>query len=208
MFQFVLEYFSEKSCLDQNGILFVQIASLFGLSKDFVKETYQTTRNLSASVKAFEEKKPNYASVQALNRRSSHNVHQIQPVILDHRPFVLPTLPSTFSLPELHPKYGISEQITGSNICSCTHPHGNIDDNGLIQKPLPDKLSSHYSAARDPLALDPSKKASAVQSYFTDKVFDGDITQSVHRMVKDYEICAKQIRLSLKQKTIFFINIF
>lgn len=74
MSQLVLEYFSEKDRLDHNGILFVWLASLFDSSKDFVKETYQTFKNLTATVKAFEEKEPHLTIVQPLNPPSSRNV--------------------------------------------------------------------------------------------------------------------------------------
>lgn len=51
-------------------------------------------------------------------------------------------------------------------------------------------------------------KLTAVQSYFRDEQFDGSRLVSIHRVIRGYELCARQIRLSDQLKTDFFINIF
>lgn len=208
MSQLVLGYFSDDERQDHNGMLFVWLASLFDPSKDFVEETYQTYKNLTATVRSFEEKETQSTNFLPPHSPSSRNVYQTQPVVSDRRPLVLPTSPSVHPMPVFQPEHGVSEQLPRSNVHSSLPTHRNIDDNGHAQNPLPDKLSSPYAATRESLAFDPSKKASAVQSYFREKRFDGDIIQSIHRVVRDYEICAKQIRLTSQQKTDFFINIF
>lgn len=52
------------------------------------------------------------------------------------------------------------------------------------------------------------KNANAVHNYFRGKLFDGNTSQSIHGSTRTFEICAKQFRLSMQQKTDFYINIF
>ena len=59
-----------------------------------------------------------------------------------------------------------------------------------------------------PSYVDPSKKATGVQQYFRDDKFKGDLDQSIVNTVRDYEICANQLRFNPRDRAEFFICIF
>ena len=52
-----------------------------------------------------------------------------------------------------------------------------------------------------------SRKATNVFQYFKDNKFTGDLSQSIEMTLRDYNVCARQHRLSIRQKADFFINV-
>lgn len=73
---------------------------------------------------------------------------------------------------------------------------------------LPPYVSLQKANFDETFEGEPSKRVSAVQSYFRDKKFDGSTSQSILRVIRDYELCSKQIRLTKQQRADFFIIIF
>ena len=51
-----------------------------------------------------------------------------------------------------------------------------------------------------------SRKATNVFIYFEDNTFTGDLSQSIDMTPRNYNVCARQHRLSDRQKAEFFIN--
>ena len=52
-----------------------------------------------------------------------------------------------------------------------------------------------------------SQKATNVFNYFKDNMFTGDLSQSIDMTLRDFNVCARQHRLSNRQKADFFINV-
>ena len=52
-----------------------------------------------------------------------------------------------------------------------------------------------------------SRKATNVFQYFKDSKFTGDIKQSIELTIRDYNVCARQHKLTPKQKADFFVNV-
>ena len=55
---------------------------------------------------------------------------------------------------------------------------------------------------------DSHKKASSVSAYFRDSRFSGKKDESIHRTIRDFNVCAMQYELTHEQKSNFFINAF
>lgn len=66
-------------------------------------------------------------------------------------------------------------------------------------------VPSHATGSMNP---ESHRKAAAVNSYFRDSKFTGMKEQSIHRTVRDFNVCAMQYELTLEQKRIFFVNAF
>ena len=56
--------------------------------------------------------------------------------------------------------------------------------------------------------FDSHRKAASVSAHFRDCRFRGELEESIHRTIRDYNICALQYELTLKQKATFFVNVF
>lgn len=54
---------------------------------------------------------------------------------------------------------------------------------------------------------DNTKRANVVVNYFRDRYFNGDITQSINRTYRDFEICAAQFKLTELEKATYIENI-
>ena len=54
---------------------------------------------------------------------------------------------------------------------------------------------------------DDRKKASYVQQCFKDRKFTDDLTQSIELVLKDYNVCARQHKLSRAQMADYLINV-
>ena len=52
------------------------------------------------------------------------------------------------------------------------------------------------------------KKYSAVNTEFRDKKFSGDLEQPINQTIRDFDNCARQLRLTDEQKRNLFVNIF
>lgn len=78
------------------------------------------------------------------------------------------------------------------------------------------RLTSHEAEVRQDEGFhkpDKTKKASSVLSYFKDSKFNGErmfteAIRSIHHTIRDYDVCANRLSLTLKQKADYFINIF
>ena len=66
----------------------------------------------------------------------------------------------------------------------------------------PDGPSPH-----SPEDYDDYRKANYVHQYFKDRKFTGEITQSIHLLIRDYSVCARQHRLSRAQLADYFVNV-
>ena len=51
------------------------------------------------------------------------------------------------------------------------------------------------------------RKGNWATSHFKDRLFDGDITQSIYRTLRDYENCARQLKLTPTPLAEYFVNI-
>eukprot|EP00171_Calliarthron_tuberculosum_P020181 IDg20181t1 len=51
-----------------------------------------------------------------------------------------------------------------------------------------------------------TRKASYVNQYFRDAGFTGELSQSIDLTIRDYEVCARQYKLSAEQKANYFVN--
>lgn len=61
-------------------------------------------------------------------------------------------------------------------------------------------------AAPTMLHVDSSKRALSVVSHVRDQYFDGDFRQSIHCMLRDYDIWRSQLCLTKRDKASVFIN--
>eukprot|EP00171_Calliarthron_tuberculosum_P004860 IDg4860t1 len=50
-------------------------------------------------------------------------------------------------------------------------------------------------------------KATAVLTHFRNRMFKGDLSQSIQFCIRDYETCAEQLQLDASQKVSYFVNI-
>ena len=67
--------------------------------------------------------------------------------------------------------------------------------------------SSNVPSDAVPSDGDDSRKATNVFQYFKDSKFSGNLSQSNEMTLRDYNVCARQHRLSARQKADFFINV-
>eukprot|EP00171_Calliarthron_tuberculosum_P022446 IDg22446t1 len=63
-----------------------------------------------------------------------------------------------------------------------------------------------YVTENPPVAED-TRKATYVHQHFSGRKFTGDLSQSIELLLRDYETCARQHRLSESQKSDYLINV-
>ena len=90
----------------------------------------------------------------------------------------------------------------GSENPSCSNPAHRIRNPTGTE--LPSTRDSTAFAAED---SNDSRKATNVFQYFKDSKFTGDMNQSIELTIRDYNVCARQHKLSQKQKADFFVNV-
>ena len=92
-------------------------------------------------------------------------------------------------------------------------PQNTSQSHGLNQGMNGEPLTPHPPldrSSRIPPHLgdyDDTRKASYVQQYFKDRKFTGDLTQSIELVLRDYNVCARQHKLSRTQMADYFVNI-
>ena len=55
---------------------------------------------------------------------------------------------------------------------------------------------------------DPTKKAISVEQYFRNTEYSEDLSQSLQKTLRDYNVCALQLELTPRIESLFFINVF
>ena len=77
------------------------------------------------------------------------------------------------------------------------------------QRELSHRINDNNSHERfsfqDPACIQ-SKKGYTFESYFKDKNFTGQLTQSIDNLIRDFHICSVQQALNTSQMSLFFVN--
>ena len=74
--------------------------------------------------------------------------------------------------------------------------------------PAPQQGEASFSNDLRRPSGDSTKKAIAVEQYFRNAKYSGDLSQSLQNTLRDCNVCALQLELTPRQKSLFFINVF
>ena len=75
-----------------------------------------------------------------------------------------------------------------------------------------DMTESNIAASHNPRQqfnsdYDNVRKGNCVASHFKDRMFEGDITQSIDHLLPDYENCDRQVKLNATEMAHFFVHV-
>ena len=173
-------------------------------TRDIV-ECYKRTRG-SADILISSRREPRAAGIQELSRTTPDDGAGPQQQLTQHVP------PQRNSLQNMGP-FDAQHHVTSNAAPGPVQPQNSSQSHGLDQGMNGEPATHHPPldrGSRMPPHLgdyDDTRKASYVQQYFKDRKFTGDLSQSIELVLRDYNVCARQHKLSRAQMADYFVNV-
>ena len=129
--------------------------------------------------------------------------HELYPLCAISK--LTPPLGTTNGAVGLGNRYNHGQRVSDDNL-GPNPASGDIRQGGSAHRPQGGP--SHFPTAHE-LSMDPGdmRKANYVHQQFSGRKFKGNLSQSVEFLLRDYEACAHQHRLTPAQKAEYFMNV-